>query len=73
MHIDRRDFLKATGAAGATLSLGGAEWGCARDAASPIDPFERELALLALDEARAAGGDYADVRVPVRWESPRLG
>ena len=67
MHIDRRDFLKATGAAGATLSLGGAEWGCARDAASPIDPFERELALVALDEARAAGGDYADVRVSRHW------
>lgn len=65
--MDRRHFVKATGAAGATLALAGGPWGCAGSADGGPDPFERDLALLALDEARGAGAIYADVRVQRQW------
>lgn len=62
--LDRREFLKRTGAAGAALAVaGGGNWSCAPGEPADTDPFERELALLALDEATGAGAAYADVRV----------
>ena len=64
--MDRRDFLKTSGAAGTTLALAGS-WSCAPDRGQSPDPFERELALLALDEAQSAGAVYADVRVQRQW------
>ena len=36
--IDRRDFIKITGAAGAGLTLGFYLPGCAREAAGPAEP-----------------------------------
>ena len=64
-HPTRRQFLK-TSALG--LALGGSGWGCASDPVIGVgDPFERELALLALDEATKAGANYADVRVSRHW------
>ena len=64
-HPSRRQFLK-TGALGLALSASG--FGCARDPLVSVgDPFERELALLALDEATKAGATYADVRVSRHW------
>ena len=62
--LDRRQFVKAAGAAGVTgaaLAAGAGSWGCAppdRTLPGP-DPAERDLALYALDEARAAGAKYA--------------
>ena len=66
--MDRRDFIRAGGlaAAGATLAPGllraTAPHGVLRQA-TVGDPFSRELAFRALDTARSAGADYADVRV----------
>ena len=69
--IDRREFVKLSGAAGAALAVG--SFGC-RPGDPPIsgsgpapDAAERELALLALDEARSAGASYVDVRVSRHW------
>ena len=63
-NMDRRDFLRTTGAAGAAVALAsGAGWSCAPSDAPEADPFELTLALLALDEARSAGASYADVRI----------
>ncbi len=71
--IDRREFVKLTGAAGAALMVGVGSSGC-RPGDPPIsgsgpapDPAERELALLALDAARSAGASYVDVRVSRHW------
>lgn len=67
-EMNRRDFLKRTGAAGAAVALaGGTGWSCAPADGGAADPLERELALLALDEARGAGAAYADVRVSRHW------
>ena len=64
-HPSRRQFLK-TSALGLALSASG--FGCASDPLIGVgDPFERELALLALDEATKAGATYADVRVSRHW------
>ena len=71
-QIDRREFVKVAGAAGAVLVVGGSA-GCQPGAplvsgSGPApDPAERELALLALDEATSAGAAYADVRVSRHW------
>ena len=68
----RRDFLRTSGAVGASavpLAMSAGHWGCGRagEAPSVADPAERELALLALDEATRAGASYADVRVSRHW------
>jgi len=64
----RRDFLKKTSAAAAAagivslvpaLPLGSAS---AQSRSSAADPFTKELAMLALDAAKGAGAQYADVR-----------
>ncbi len=64
--LGRREFIQRT--AGAAILAGVASPGCTpvRQGASALpgpDPFEKDLALLALDEARGAGARYADVRV----------
>jgi TldD protein len=63
--MDRRDFLKTSGAAGAALAIAasGSGLSCASRRGAPPDAVEKELALLALDEARGAGASYADVRI----------
>ncbi|MGH7545815.1 MAG: TldD/PmbA family protein [Gemmatimonadota bacterium] len=63
--MERRDFVKLAGAA-AAVSLWPA--GATRAWSRPpfqatIDPTVKELALLALDAAKAAGARYADVRI----------
>ena len=68
----RRDFLRTSGGVGASaamLAMSAGQWGCApaNEAPSVADPAERELALLALDEATGAGASYADVRVSRHW------
>lgn len=67
--MDRRDFLKTTGAAGAGLALStaGSGWRRPPPKTRGPDPFERELALLAVDEAQGAGAVYADVRISRHW------
>jgi len=62
--LDRRQFLKTAGLAGAAVTMAGG-LGCGEDKPppSPADPLERELALRALDAAISAGADYADVRI----------
>mgnify|MGYP001382056212 FL=1 len=67
----RRDFLRTSGALGvsaAALAAGAGQWACGpAGEPSVADPAERELALLALDEATGAGARYADVRVSRHW------
>lgn len=66
--MDRREFLKATGATGAAIAVAaGGGWSCARARGPAPDPYETALALLALDEATAAGAGYADVRISRHW------
>ncbi len=64
--MDRRDFVKLAGAAAAaslaTPNLSRALEAHVRPLAR-LDPAIRELALLALDAAKAAGASYADVRI----------
>jgi TldD protein len=64
-QMDRRDFLKTSGAAGTALAIAtsGSALSCASRRGPAPDPVEKELALLALDEARGAGASYADVRI----------
>ena len=76
MAQSRREFLKTTSAAAAALGLTacGAAQRPVEEAPSPVpssnnpaagsgDPSFRELALLALDAAKASGASYADVRI----------
>ena len=68
MTQSRRDFLKTTSAAAAALSVGAAVPRAAaglstRQYAAVGDPTIRALALRAVDAARSAGADYADVRI----------
>jgi TldD protein len=71
--VDRRQFVKTAGVAGAVLATEGTTWGCAAAAPSTDqtlpgpDPAERDLALYALDEAQSAGAKYADARVSRHW------
>ena len=63
-RLDRRDFIRLTGY-GSLLAAGVSFPSCAppsEDLPGP-DPAEKELALLALDEAMSAGARYADVRI----------
>jgi TldD protein len=63
--LDRREFVKAAGAAG--IAAVSAEWEQAlafQQAAAPgPDAAEKDLVLLALDAVRSAGASYADVRI----------
>ena len=63
-RLDRRDFMRLTGY-GSLLAAGVGLAGCApsSEALPGPDPAEKELALLALDEAISAGARYADVRI----------
>ena len=71
-RIDRREFVKIAGLAGAVMATGVGGVGCTTptsvvgEGPAP-DPFERELALLAVDAARSAGANYVDVRVSRHW------
>lgn len=63
--IDRREFVRIAGAAGAAAASGGLEHALAspqRTAPGP-DAAETELVLLALDAVKSAGASYADVRI----------
>ena len=71
-EINRREFMKLSGAAvaaGAAVATGAAGLGCASlgGRRAQIDSHERELVLLAIDEAISAGADYADARVSRHW------
>jgi hypothetical protein len=63
--LDRREFVKLAGSAGAVLAARG--WPSApafqQNEAPGPDAAERDLVLLALDAVRSAGASYADVRV----------
>jgi TldD protein len=63
--LNRRDFLKGTAAAAAASALVGGPAGALvlPPAPQPGDPAIRELAQRAVDAARSAGAQYADVRV----------
>lgn len=64
--MDRRDFVRIAGAA-AAVSVWPQPWARAGSptprAGRSADPGVKELALLALDAAKAAGARYADVRI----------
>ena len=61
---NRRDFLKAAAAAAAVASLGSrAQAGTLRPRPTDSDPFIDDLALEALNAAKAAGASYADARI----------
>ena len=63
--MDRREFIKLSGAA---MAGGAAASSCALLPTGPLpDPIERELILLALDEATSAGAAYADARISRHW------
>jgi TldD protein len=68
LPMRRRDFLRHTTAAAAGLSIVGHP-GALHGILSPaalapvVDGERRELAMRALDAARSAGADYADVRI----------
>ncbi|HEX5831058.1 MAG TPA: DNA gyrase modulator, partial [Gemmatimonadaceae bacterium] len=73
MGGSRREFLKTTSTAAAAMGLAA----CAPTQSAPApaptpaaappaasgDPTLKELALLALDAARSAGAQYADIRI----------
>src|SRR5262245_2516596 len=63
--IDRREFVKLAGSAGAVLATGG--WppvlAFQQSEAPGPDAAERDLVLLALDAVRSTGASYADVRI----------
>jgi TldD protein len=65
--MKRRDFLLQSAAATAALGAGSAILPRLASAAMPMDPVDaavsRELAMRALDAARAAGATYADFRL----------
>ncbi len=66
MAATRRDFIKTTSAAGASLAAGRALGfdPTAQTVAPPsADPFAVDLANAALNIARQAGASYADVRI----------
>jgi TldD protein len=63
MTLDRREFLTSSSAAIAAASVIGAPMRPASSQSFAADPMAKELALLALDEARRLGAEYADVRV----------
>ncbi|MCH7749666.1 MAG: TldD/PmbA family protein [Acidobacteria bacterium] len=71
--MGRREFVKIAGATGAALAVGAGSLGCQPgvpriSGSGPApDPEERELALLAVDEARSAGAGYVDVRISRHW------
>ena len=71
-QIDRREFVKISGATGAALVMGTGTLGC-RPAVPIIgsgpapDAAERELALFAVDEAKSSGAGYVDVRISRHW------
>ena len=63
--IGRREFVKLAGGTSAALIFGGYEQALAwqvRNAPGP-DAVEKDLVLLALDAVKAAGANYADVRI----------
>ena len=65
-QIDRRKFLQVTGTSALAAGMGLSGCSISDDISMDLpgpDPFEKELALLALDEAKRAGARYADVRV----------
>jgi len=66
MSPTRRDFIKTTAATAASLAACGRlgfEPSAQTLSAPAADPFVLELAMEALNVARAAGASYADVRI----------
>jgi TldD protein len=64
MSPTRRDFIKTTAAATASMALPQTPSAAAQTLTAPdADPLALELANAALDAARSAGASYADVRV----------
>ncbi|HWO89000.1 MAG TPA: TldD/PmbA family protein, partial [Gemmatimonadales bacterium] len=66
MAVSRREFLKSSSAALATVAVASSSGESIvppRQNLPQSDPNLRELALLALDAARTAGASYADVRI----------
>src|ERR1043166_5667756 len=56
--LDRREFVKLAGGAGAALAFG-----FQQNAAPGPDAAEKDLVLLARDAVKSAGAGYADVRI----------
>jgi TldD protein len=63
--LDRREFVKLAGAAGAAAATGAWDEALAfqQNTAPGPDAAEKDLVMLALDAARSAGAAYADVRI----------
>lgn len=71
MSSSRRDFLKSSAAAAATVAVGSrilsaGEAFAAQIAPTPGDPAIKALMEVALNTAKAGGASYADVRVAAR-------
>jgi hypothetical protein len=67
-NLDRREFVRIVGSAGVAAAAGLSRFEILQaapqaNAAPGPDAAERDLALLALDAARSAGANYADVRI----------
>jgi len=67
-NLDRREFVRIVGSAGVAAAAGLSRFEILEaapqaNAAPGPDAAERDLALLALDAARSAGANYADVRI----------
>lgn len=61
--MERREFLKLGAVAATSVGLG-----CAtRPVVTRAGGSERDLVLLAIDEAQRAGADYADARISQHW------
>jgi TldD protein len=59
----RREFLQKSAAAAAAVGLASSAHAAPRPAPQQGDNAHRELALRAIDAAKAAGADYADARI----------
>jgi len=67
-NLNRREFVKLVGSAGAAAAValsdvGTVDLNAQRSVAPEPDAAERDLALAALDAARSSGARYADVRI----------
>jgi TldD protein len=64
-QLTRREFVKLSATA---LAAAGVGLNCAHTLQRPVgDASERDLVLLAIDEAQRAGADFADARISQHW------